>query len=152
MTEYEREFDRLVHEYNRWFHAPVRQIVEHPLYTLFQMKKQVDDLPSHELRDVFAEYPCFYERCDLTVEQKAAIAIGSDLKRVEDKLNRGLVDLDELVVDVFKLFVQNEYTLLKNLYVTESTLKESCVSVGHQYPLTGDLMDSQPPGAIVKPS
>ena len=35
--------------------------------------------------------------------------MGSDLKRLEDKLNRGLVDHDELVVDIAKDIINRTF-------------------------------------------
>ncbi len=155
MTQYERDFDRLVHEYNRWLHAPARQVLEHPVTTLLQGKTIVDDLPSHDLGSVFQEYPCFYERADLNVVQQAALAVGSDLKRLEDRLKQGLVEYDSVVVEALVLFVQASYREMKEKYVGEAVLCEVLQNKDAtevQYPLIGDFSDSQPPGAIVKPS
>ncbi len=155
MNDYEREFERLVHEYNRWFYSPVRQAIERPVATFFNGKTYADDLPSHDLHLVFAEYPCFYERDDLNAIQKAALAVGSDLKRLEDRSKRGLVECDELVTQALTLFVQVFYREMKEKYVGEAVFNEALQKKDAkvvQYPLTGDLMDSQPPGAMVKPS
>jgi len=75
------------------------------------------------------------------------ISLGSDWKRLEDKLKRGLIDVDVICLDLFKELVLEQYIQMKYIYATEAILLHHV-----QYPLTGDLMDSQPPGAMVKPS
>ena len=146
MNNYDRKFDRLVHEYNRWFHAPVRLSLEHPLKTFFEGERFYDDLVSHDLGHIFREYACFYERDDLTAQQKAAVALGSDCKRLEQRLERGLLDVNIDVMSA-RFVLQEFYIYVKDIYVLEAVAKESA-----QYPFTGDLRVSHPPGAMVNPS
>ncbi len=146
MNNYDREFDRLVHEYNRWFYAPVRLSVEHPVQTFLEGRRFHDDLLSHDLGYIFREYACFYERDDLTVPQKTAIALGSDCKRLEQRLERGLLDGDIDVIGV-RLALQEFYTFVKDIYILDAIENGNV-----QYPLTGDFKVSQPPGAMVNPS
>ncbi len=126
MTDYGLEFDRLVHEYNRWNRSSVRKSIEQPHWMLLTQELffGIEYLPFYSFNLVFAVYPCFYERNDLTATQKAAVALGSDVKRIEDRIFRGEFSREKVVLDTIVNGLREKYDFFKWEYVLDCLPKE----------------------------
>jgi len=118
------EFDTYVTQYNRWFNAPIRQKVQLPWQNIVQAVFGSEHFEHYTSRHIFETYPCFHERDDLSSTQKAAIALGSDCKRIGASLEQKLLyvrdEETKLEIAHSQTIVTEMYELMKGIYVDET--------------------------------